>query len=100
MLGGIIAWLVSIYQKSQKTLHGEQPDALQRSNRTGLLIASGLITGEALIGIILAIPIAIYERNNVIALISAPIGDWPGLLLLTIIGWYLYRSATKSYHKA
>jgi len=98
MLGGVMAFLVNKYQKKQISLHGEQPAALLRSNRTGLLIASGLITGEALLGIFLAIPVAIYERNDILALINQPLGDWPGLLLLVVVCGYLYRTAVKSFH--
>jgi putative OPT family oligopeptide transporter len=100
MLGGIIAYWVNTYQKKQISLHGEQPGALQRSNRTGLLIASGLITGEALLGIFLAIPVAIYKQNDILALIDQPLGDWPGLLLLAIVCWYLYQTTVKRFHQS
>jgi len=100
MLGGIIAWMVSNYQKKQISLHGENTKALQTSNRTGLLIASGLITGEALIGIFLAIPIATSGRNDILALVAQPFGDIPGLIVLLFICAYLYYVTTRSYHKS
>ena len=50
--GGIIHQLLKAYHKRKDTAK----DAVELANRHGLLFASGLITGEALIGIMLAIP--------------------------------------------
>lgn len=65
------------------------------AGHSGLLVASGLITGEALVGIGLAVPIAIAGRTDVIALMDKPIGAWPGILLLVIIAVGLYKAATR-----
>ena len=97
MLGGILAWLVTRYQQKKKDRVGSFEEAKQSSSRTGLLIASGLITGEALVGILLAVPVAIYGNGEVLALIDSPIGDWPGLIVLLVICWYLYRTTVKSF---
>ena len=51
--GGIIHWAIKGFHKRQNT----PSEQIERSNRSGLLFASGLITGEALMGIVLAIPI-------------------------------------------
>lgn len=42
------------------------------AERQGLLLASGLITGEALVGILLAIPFAVYQRTDVLAIPGIP----------------------------
>lgn len=42
------------------------------AERRGLLLASGLITGEALVGILLAIPFAVYQRTDVLAIPGVP----------------------------
>ncbi len=67
--------------------------------RNGLLLAAGLITGEAVFGILLAIPLAAWEGENKIALTFArwtglqePL-TWPGVLLLGIVVYVLYRVA-------
>ena len=101
LLGGLLAYGVYRYQQAQK------PDAaseaherkVQASNRGGLLFASGLITGEALIGIVLAIPIAITGNNAVLHLLADPIGSWPGVLLLALIGFWLYRTGQKAFQR-
>ncbi|MEM1323312.1 MAG: oligopeptide transporter, OPT family [Bacteroidota bacterium] len=93
MLGGIIAWLVSRYQQSQ----GGDKVRSQRSNQTGLLFASGLITGEALMGIGIAVPVAATSNLNVLQLIAEPLGGWLGLLLLLAICYWLYNTAVQAY---
>ena len=97
MLGGLLAWAVNRFQHQRKSDVSEFKVAQQSSDRTGLLVASGLITGEALVGILLAVPVAIAKRSDVLALLENPIGDWPGLLVLAAICWYLYRTATKAF---
>ena len=99
-VGGVIALLVSRYQKRYK---GERitnfEEAKKQSDHTGLLLASGLITGEALIGIILALPIAITEDTNFFAILESPIGSLPGLLVTAIVCWWLYKIAAKAFGK-
>ncbi|NND34468.1 MAG: oligopeptide transporter, OPT family, partial [Saprospiraceae bacterium] len=100
-VGGVIALLVSIYQKRRKQTSSEDfAIAKQRSDQTGLLLASGLITGEALIGILLAIPVAIYKRTDVLAIVDDPLGSLPGLLVIGLVCWWIYRLATKAFLKS
>jgi hypothetical protein len=55
-----------------------------------------LITGEALMGIAIAIPIVVSARADVLALpASMHLGMWGGLVILGIVGWMLYRTATR-----
>lgn len=100
-VGGLIALFVGNYQNQRKTqLNNQFEEAKQRSDHTGLLLASGLITGEALIGIILALPVAITERTDVFALLENPIGSVPGLLVILVVCWWLYKIAVKAFGKA
>ncbi len=96
MVGGLVAWAVSGYQKRNRAL--AKPDlasAIGRSDRTGLLFASGLITGEALIGILLAVPIVIWERNVFDLGTRLPVII--GLVFLLIVCYWLYRSSSRSF---
>jgi hypothetical protein len=61
--------------------------------RHGLLFASGLITGEALIGILMAIPIVLIGKQDVLAIMDNPLGAWPGVILLFGVAYWLYRTA-------
>lgn len=99
-VGGVIALLVSQYQKRHQAAVKEQFEAAkQRSDQTGLLLASGLITGEALIGIILAIPVAISGRTDVFAILENPVGSLPGLLVVMVVCWWLYKIAVRAFAK-
>jgi len=95
MLGGVLAWIIHRYQKKQS--HGDA--AKKSSDQAGLLFASGLITGEALIGIFLAIPIAMTGRGDVFAIVTEPLGSWPGVVLLLAICVWLVSLAKKAYRQ-
>ena len=76
-------------------------DMRQSGERNGLLFAAGLITGEALLGIILAIPIVIYKGNPLdltamggTAADAFPL-DWIGIVLFVLIMIMLVRVATR-----
>jgi len=66
----------------------------EAASHGGLLVASGLITGEALVGIGLAIPIAIAGRTDVLAIVDKPLGSWPGIVLLGAVAWFLWKAAS------
>ncbi len=69
----------------------------------GLLCAAGLVTGEALVGILLALPIALSSvwpslSGDPFQLFAAPPwGGWPGLLALALVGVVLLRSAQSNH---
>jgi putative OPT family oligopeptide transporter len=89
VVGGIIHYLVKSYHEKK----GTSKDQVEISGRHGLLFASGLITGEAIIGIVMAIPIVLSGNQNVLAIMDEPVGAWPGVILLVGIGYWLYRMA-------
>ena len=63
--------------------------------RKGVLFAAGLITGEALMGIVIAVPIVLASNPDVLALpASLQFGQWLGALVLVALGYALYRAAT------
>lgn len=61
----------------------------------GTLLAAGLITGEALMGIALAVPIVFSGQNDVLRIIdpvlTAAIGAWPAVLLFVALCVWLGR---------
>jgi hypothetical protein len=87
--GGIIHQIAKVYHQRK----GIDKDAVETADRNGILFASGLITGEALLGIALAIPIVISGKENVLAILKKPLGAWPGIILLVGVGYWLYRTA-------
>ncbi len=95
-LGGAIAWLA---ERALRRHGGPNVDseAIERMGRTGVLFAAGLITGEALMGILIAIPIVISANAEVLALPAQfQFGQWLGVLILIALGIWQYRAATKS----
>ncbi|UVT17730.1 MAG: oligopeptide transporter, OPT family [Nitrospira sp.] len=99
VLGGVIA-----ASANRQAGRGEQ------MSQRGLLVAAGLITGEALMGIILAMPIALAAlwpglAGDPFAVFTAPpFGGWPGLIVVAGVGLFLYRTAAgagrTSHHSA
>ncbi len=87
--GGIIHQVIKVYHKRK----GAAKEVVEMSNRRGVLFASGLITGEALLGILLAVPIVISGKPDVLAVLKKPLGAWPGVVLLVGIAYWLYRTA-------
>jgi len=107
--GGLIHYAVKRYHTKKNT----KKEQTEESNRNGLLFASGLITGEALTGILLAIPIILlkgidvelpywYIDDVVVNLLSVlgislpfkpPIGAVLGIALLLGVVYWLYRTA-------
>ena len=85
LLGGLIAAAAH----GARAGHGEG----DRGRRLGVLFAAGLITGEALTGILLAVPIVVTGRRDVLAVATEPLGGWPGVLVMIVVGGLLYRAA-------
>ena len=90
-LGGLLHHLVDRHLKRR----GADAAALERHHRKGLLFAAGMITGEALMGIAIAIPIVSSGSAEVLALPEAlRFGEWLGLLVVAGLALLLWRSAS------
>ncbi len=114
--GGLIHYAVGKFLSRRKTT----AEKAEESSRNGLLFASGLITGEALMGIFLAIPIILLKRLDIslplfyidnaidkalnflgITLpVTLPVGATLGSVLLIGVAYWLYRTALGSQQKA
>ena len=87
-LGGVIAALAH-----------RKLDGAREPSPSGLLFSAGLITGEALMGIMLAMPIALsgiwpgLASDPFLLFASPPLGGWPGLVVVILVAWLLYRIA-------
>ena len=98
-IGGIIAWAIARSLAARRAQLADGYDsAIQASENRGLLFSSGLITGEALVGILLAIPFAAAQSTNVLNL--APEEFDQTALILGLAGFaficaWLHRLASK-----
>jgi len=96
-LGGLLAHFVERWHK----VTNADDEARERVHRPGVLFAAGLITGEALMGIAIAVPIWATENRDVLALPeSLHFNQWIGLAVLALVGWYLYRTGKKAQPEA
>lgn len=90
--GGLLADFVDRWLRQR-----HQGAALETARQSGLLISAGLIAGEAIMGVLIAIPIVVYKRADVMALPeSLQFGQWPAAALIALIGAWTYRSATRT----
>jgi putative OPT family oligopeptide transporter len=91
VLGAIIGWWFERY--ADKTRNPA------RTKRLGVLVASGLIVGESLFGVLLAGLIVGFNRDAPLAVVAA---DWPyalpigaasfGALIVLLYGWMMRRA--------
>lgn len=85
-VGGVVAWMIQRSFRKNNISAGQT----EKASNAGLLIASGLITGEALMGILIALLVTLGLN---ISVSENPIGgSLLGLGLLTLILIYLYRT--------
>ncbi len=88
-VGGVVAWALERSFR-RNNISDNLKDA---ASNGGLLIASGLITGEALMGILIAL-LATFGWS--LSISDQPMGgSFPGLILLIFILIYLYRTVVR-----
>jgi uncharacterized oligopeptide transporter (OPT) family protein len=92
-IGGLVSLAVKRYHNRRQSDAGE----VEASDRRGLLMASGLITGEALMGILVAIPIVVLKQFDIDLPIVEhftgeimPFGGVVGIVLLAFVTLWLY----------
>ncbi len=89
-LGGLLAWVAERRLRRQ----GLEAAEIERRHRKGLLFAAGMITGEALMGIAIAVPIVTSGSADVLALPSLwHFGEWLGLVVLAVLAGLLFKTA-------
>jgi uncharacterized oligopeptide transporter (OPT) family protein len=93
-LGGLINHAAARFHVRRET----PAQDVEGSSRNGLLFASGLITGEALMGIVLAIPVIILKRyDKEMPLISEEAMGWLGIVVGVVmtlgVAYWLYCTA-------
>jgi putative OPT family oligopeptide transporter len=92
-LGGVVAYLVSRAVEKTNPTHERRGEV----ERMGLLAAAGFITGEALMGIGLAVPVAIKNDADAVALFGGKYADFrlPSIALVALGLVMLYKLALR-----
>jgi putative OPT family oligopeptide transporter len=89
--GGLVSHLVE-----RRLKPGSGEGDRERVHQSGTLFSAGLITGEALMGIFMAIPIVAVGAPDVLALPERyHFGGWLGLVMLAGVAVLLYRLAVR-----
>lgn len=91
VIGGILAYLI---EHGRKRRHGDEPNHHHRIEQGGLLLASGLVAGAAIMGVLLAIPFAIKGSSNALALVASSHSFATGIasLIVTLaLCWWMRR---------
>ncbi len=97
-IGGLLAWAVQRYFKINKKSENTQSADIAR--KAGLLLASGLITGEALMGILIAVGIVVSDLGQ-LQLFEEPIGEgYLGLAMLGLVIFGVYRTIIRTYQRS
>lgn len=72
-------------------MENESKDAIREScDRQGLLLSSGLITGESVVGVLIAIPIVISGKKDVLAFFGNLMHQsYPGIVLFVFLSIFM-----------
>jgi putative OPT family oligopeptide transporter len=100
-LGGLLAWIVGRRKRARRAANGAvtaNEAGEEALSGRGMLYSAGLIAGESLMGVLIAIPIVLSGRADVLALpnavqFSGGAGSLLGLALYALVGTLLYRAA-------
>jgi putative OPT family oligopeptide transporter len=87
LLGGVVHLMIAGKYRGQQKL--------DKAIQTGIVICAGLVAGEALTGIFLAVPIGLDVRLPLMLINSAMARSILSILVLLGIPWAIYRSIVK-----
>jgi putative OPT family oligopeptide transporter len=84
--GGVLKWIVDGIL-AKKNYNNAQ---LEKANNTGILVASGFVAGEALMGVLIAgLIVANFSLPTIIS--NATLQGVLGLLVFPLVLWYFYK---------
>lgn len=91
-VGGLIAELATRWHRRRNP--GGDPEKLKQM---GLLFSAGLIAGEAIVGVLIAIPIVATGDAEVLSLVDEiqPWQQFAGMAALALVGWWMYKVSVK-----
>ncbi|WP_343584032.1 oligopeptide transporter, OPT family [Herbaspirillum sp.] len=94
-VGAVLGWLIDGGLRRRAAALGQDfDDYAERPRQRGILVASGLIVGESLVGVLLAAVIGFTGKDAPLALVTGAfegIGQWLGLLAFLLILWSVAR---------
>jgi putative OPT family oligopeptide transporter len=95
VLGTLLAWGIERILKKRAQKQGVPYEQFaEASNRRGVLLASGLIVGESLVGVVLAGVIGFSGTDSPLALVGPAFegtAQWLGLIVFVAVAWVFAR---------
>ncbi|CAM4102389.1 oligopeptide transporter, OPT family [Bordetella tumbae] len=95
VVGALLAWLIERALRRRAEQAGQSYDSYaELPNRRGTLLASGLIVGESLVGVLMAAIIGASGSEAPLAVAGAdfaPIANWLGLAVFASVAVLFYR---------
>jgi putative OPT family oligopeptide transporter len=95
----LIGGLIHVWMRKKLKEENKSSEHVERQYNKGVLFCSGLIAGEALVGILLAIPFSIAQSSDVFALHLEgfePVATFIGAVSFFGLCYYLYKITTKT----
>ena len=94
MVGGLLAYFVQKSLSKKKLSEA----VMENEKRRGILFSAGLISGEAIVGILLAVPFVIYQSTDVFTIVPDWMDGYTELLgiaiLMVVLAWFYKMAAT------
>ena len=96
-IGGVLKWVVQRIKEKRKLT----PAQSEEVENKGILLSSGLIAGEALMGMLIAALVVIITKGegSLFGIEEPALGGWGGLLIFAILGYMLIRIPLKNAKK-
>jgi putative OPT family oligopeptide transporter len=90
LAGGLVAEMVARFHRKR-----HETDDHEKLAQNGMLFAAGLITGEALVGIFIAMCIWIWKNPDVLVIhLAVPAAQWIAAVLLLGVCYWTFRAGT------
>jgi putative OPT family oligopeptide transporter len=100
VVGAVLSWLMRRAVRAAALRRGDDAVlALEHADRRGTLLASGLIVGESLVGVVLAAVIGLSGRDAPLAVVGegfAGTAQWLGLAVFVLVCLAFYRRVMAS----
>lgn len=102
VVGAVLAWLLLRAERQRAIASGDDVKlALEHAERRGTLLASGLIVGESLVGVLLAAVIGLSGKDAPLAVVGeafAGTAEWLGLAVFVLVCVGFYRRVLAAAH--
>ncbi|WP_454711353.1 OPT family oligopeptide transporter [Cupriavidus nantongensis] len=102
VVGAVLSWLLLRAERRRASARGDDVKlALEHAERRGTLLASGLIVGESLVGVMLAAVIGLSGSDAPLALVGGGFeatAQWLGLAVFVLVCVGFYRRVLAAAH--